>query len=190
MLDAVEGDAVSEYYQVKGSSIRSKFDYVSEKFGEEAEAELRHKFGDEGASKFLDSGWYPFGVFDEILVWIAGRFFDGDIARLSEVGEFSAEKSLTGVYKIYLQQPTFDKFLERIATLHGQFYDQGEMVVEAEEGGSSCTIVLRGAPRYSMADTHVARGFYLGSARLFGLENPSCDFQIQSGQIQFNLSWA
>lgn len=177
-------------YKVKGSSIRSKFDFVRDRFGRAAEQELKAPFeATPGMLPFLDSSMYPFSVYDRINRAIADEFFDGDLARLREVGEYSAQKVLTTVYKAFASGKDFLGFLRRAAVLHQRFYSQGQMIVSVGAEGTSAVIELTGAPEYSEADLNVAAGFYTGAAKLLGLSDIECDFEVGADGARFDLRW-
>jgi hypothetical protein len=179
-----------EEYQVKGSTLRSKFDFVRERFGGQAEAELKELFRGAGSELFLASSWYPFSLYDQILTAIAQRFYDGDFSRLVEVGEYSARKALTTVYRAYVRDQDFYSFLKTIANLHEVLYSLGKMTVTHVEGKSSCEIHLSEAPEYSTSDIYVAQGFYLGASALLGLKNPACRHRVDSDGAHFVLTWS
>ena len=181
---------MGDEYQVKGSSIRSKFDYVHERFGEAAERQLEERFRERGILPVLDSVMYPFEAYDAVNRAIAEQFFDGDLSRLSEVGAYSARKVLTGVYRAFAAGKDYPGFLRRAAVLHERFYSHGGMDVNLGDDGKSCEILLRGAPTYSEADLHIAGGFYAGAAELLGIE--SLDWRLSwdaSSGARFQLRW-
>ncbi len=176
-------------YQVKGSSLRSKIEYVRETFGEAEALALGQEFAADLGLAPLESKWYPFEVFVRLLSVIADRYFGGDRSRLTEVGEFSARKSLSTTYAAFAQGGDFPSFLRRIATLHGRFYNLGVMVARPDAAGRSCTIVLSGAPFYPPEDLYVAQGFYLGAARFLGLGAVRGRMSQRAGTVTFELSW-
>ena len=92
---------MTDEYRVKGSSIRSKFEFVHDRFGEAAERRLKERFRDHGILPVLDSVMYPFAEYDAVNRAIAEEFLDGDLTRLAEVGAYSAQKVLTGVYRAF-----------------------------------------------------------------------------------------
>ncbi len=113
---------------------------------------LKERFRDrDGLLPVLDSAMYPFAIYDEVNRAIAEEFYDGDLARLAEVGAYSARKVLTGVYRAFAAGKDFPGFLKRAAVLHERFYSHGEMLVDLDAGGRACQITLRGAPSYSEA---------------------------------------
>ena len=181
---------VSEEYRVRGSSISSKFEFVRDRFGTEAELQLKEAFADrERLFPILDSSWYPFELYDEINRAIADRFFDGKFSGLIEVGSYSAEKVLTSVYKAFAEGKDFVGFLLRAALLHERFYSQSQMDVTLGEDGVSAEILLRDAPMYSEADLHIAAGFYAGAAKLLGLSSFRHEYSLTKDGAHFQLRW-
>lgn len=178
----------SDELKVKGSSINSKLAFARERFGEDAEKALDAYLSERGISQVLEGSWYLFDVFDGLLCHLAKLHYGGDLSRLQEVGEYSAEKSLTGTYSIYTLWD-FARFLERIASLHRRFYSIGEIEPRIAEDGQSCRIHMHGAPSYSEADLYVAQGFYIGAARVMGHESVYCQFEITHGEVVFELDW-
>lgn len=176
-------------YRVKGSSIRSKFEFVRERFGEAAERRIKERFHDRGLLPVLDSAMYPFTLYDEVNRAIAEDLLDGDLTRLSEVGSYSARKVLTGVYKAFAAGKDFPGFLRRAAVLHERFYSHGTMQVSLAEDGTSCRIALTGAPAYSEADLYIAGGFYSGAAELLGIEALHWDLSWDPSSARFELRW-
>ncbi len=181
---------MSEDYSVKGSSLTSKFEFVAERFGEAARTTLQRRFEDRtGLFPVLDSSWYPFSLYDEVIRVIADLFYGGQLARLTEVGAYSAGKVLTGVYRAYAQAKDFASFLERASTLHRRFYSHGEMRVAVAPAGDQASVHLCEAPAYSEADLHVAAGFYRGAAELFGLQSFAHHWALREDGAHFELRW-
>lgn len=177
-------------FSVKGSSISSKFDFVRESFGASAERELRENLrGTADLGTILDSSLYPFDLYDRILRAMADRFYDGDLSRLEEVGAYSAEKSLTTIYRAFTDGKDFLGFLSRIGLLHERFYTEGRMDVEVAENQQSARILLSGAPVYSDADLFVAGGFYIGAGRLLGLDSINYTLSRSEKEALFHLTW-
>ncbi|MFQ5350144.1 MAG: hypothetical protein ACE5EG_06865 [Thermoanaerobaculia bacterium] len=180
---------MSADYRVKGSSIRSKFEFVRDRFGEAAARALKERFRQRGILPVLDSKMYPFEDYDVVLRAIAEEFFDGDLSRLAEVGAYSAQQVLTGVYRAFAAGKDFPGFLSRAAVLHERFYSHGGMDVDLEEDGKSCRIVLEGAPTYSESDLYIAGGFYAGAADLLGIKSLDWDLSWDSSGARFQLRW-
>ncbi len=174
-------------YKIKGSSLRTKFDFVRETFGESAAAELEGHF-DRSIFPILASSWYPFSINSEVNRILINTFLDGDVSRMREVGIFSAGKVLTTVYKFLTSGKTFIAFMRRAETLHETCYNEGGMTVTVADDGKSCEIHLR-APHFSQADMHVAAGFYIGAAQLLGESGVTCDTARAAGGATFVMRW-
>ena len=174
--------------EVKGSTIRSKLLFARERFGAEAEKKLVDYLAAHRVPQVLDGTWYPFDLYDGVLVRLAESCYGGDLKRLAEVGHDSAKQALTGTYEIYAQMD-FPYFLTRIGALHKRFYSSGDIVATLDEGGGSCRIRMFGAPFYKDADLHVANGFYIGAAEVLGLRGVRSDFEHVDAEVHFRVSW-
>ena len=177
-------------YQVKGSTIRSKFDFVDQHFGAEARADLEACFASRGLFPILTASWYPYDLYVEVLEELARRHFDGDLARLHEVGAASAQAALSTVYQAFVRDQGFVEFLSGISKLHHLFYNHGHIEVSIDPEEKGCTIRHRNKPRYAAADLHVAAGFYTRAAELHGLDGVRCRFETSGAGADFRLSWS
>lgn len=175
--------------RVRGDSIRSKLLFARQAFGPEAEQELQAFLDAQGISQVRDEAWYPFEAYDQLLRKLADRHFEGDLARLIEVGEHAAESTLKTTYQVYTLRE-FMNFLDRLSSLHGHFYSAGRLENKLDDRGLSCHIRLLDAPYYSDPDLFVASGFYQGAARFMGLQGVECEFRkIGDSEVQFDLTW-
>jgi len=175
-------------YKIKGSSIRTKFQFVKEKYGDAAEQALQGQF-DRSLFPILDSSWYPFSFNEKISLTIVRAHFAGDMSRLREVGAFSATRVLTSVYKFYATAKGFIEFLRRAELLHETCYSKGGMKVDIGGDLKSCDIYLR-APIFSEADMHVAAGFYEGAAAFFGETGITCTCAHEGHGAHFHMAWS
>lgn len=180
---------MSDAYQVKGSTILSKLDFVALRFGERARGRLEASLGGKQAFPMEEGEWYPFELYVEVLEGIADAAFGGNLSRLVEVGAFSADRAFERTYQDYVRPEGFLAFLEGMAELHGVFYNQGHIEVSIGPDGSSADVWHRDKPRFVEADLFVARGFYRRAAELHGLEHVYCDFAIKADGAHFTLLW-
>ena len=180
---------MSEPYRVQGSTILSKLDFSAETQGEEAKRQLEAYLESAGVSQVLDADWYPFALYDGVLRRLAADHFSGNLSRLREVGVYSAGKALGNTYAAYAARRDFPLFLQRISSLHGRFYSAGRLAVTAT-GDDFCELELTGAPEISYADVYIAAGFYIGAARLMGLEQARCRFQVGDTRVHYRLDWS
>ncbi|RMH19294.1 MAG: hypothetical protein D6696_11030 [Acidobacteria bacterium] len=180
---------MTEELQVKGSTIRSKLAFARQRFGEEAEAALEEVIREAGYRHVLEASWYPFELYVDVLTRLAERCFGGRLERLAECGAFSAQRAFTTTYDVYAKHRALRRFLADLPRLHRRFYSAGDIAVDYDGEGTSCTIRMRGLKRYHDADLYVAQGFYLGAARLFRLPQPRCTFSRRLDGVDYVLSW-
>jgi hypothetical protein len=177
-------------YLVKGIAIRTKFEYVRDHHGVAADESFRAAFTHhKGLMPLLDSSWYPFAVYDEVIRAIAAKFFSGQLAGLREVGAASAEKALTTVYKSFARSGDVAGFFERIGSLYSTYYNVGLMKAQMSAAGSGCTLLLSGAPQYSPADLEVSAGFFLGACKLLGKPQARCSIHSAKEGVHYDLKW-
>ena len=177
-------------YKVKGSSIRSKFEFVKERYGPEAEARLREKFGRRPElSPLLDTAWYPFALYEELNLAIAREFFSGDVARLREVGSYSASLALRTTYRAFVLGKDFVTFLRGTSTYYQTFYNQGDVQVTIGDDGNTADLLFSGAPVYTETDLQVAVGFFVEAGRLLGVTNITGTGSFGRGSAHVKLTW-
>ncbi|MCP4898777.1 MAG: hypothetical protein GY906_17540 [bacterium] len=75
----------------------------------------------------------------------AGALFPRQKDRMFQLGQALAQKTYTGVYRIFLRIPTIQFVASRAAQIWGSYYDTGEMTVENRED-KSLDLVLRSFP--------------------------------------------
>ena len=73
--------------RIKSSSIRSKFEFLHDRFGEAAERAMKDRFRDRGNLPVLDSVMYPFEDRDAVSRVDAGGFCPGavDLTGIEEL---------------------------------------------------------------------------------------------------------
>lgn len=177
-------------YQVKGSTIRSKFEYVGHHFGADARAALEATFEGRGLFPLLTASWYPYDLYVEVLDALTARHFGGDASRLHEVGAASAQGALSTVYQAFVRDQGFLEFLVGMSKLHHLFYNQGHIEVRIHPEEKGCDILHRDKPRYATSDLHVATGFYTRAAELHGLRQVTCSFERTDAGADFVLGWS
>lgn len=176
-------------YQVKGSTLRSKLDFVHEIFGSSARSALESQLSDRDLFPILVSAWYDYDLYVELLEAIAANHYGGDLSRLTEVGAYSADQALRSVYAAFVRSTGFVEFLRGISRLHHMFYNSGYLDVDVADDQSACSLIHREKPRFAEADLWVAQGFYCQAAALHGLDQVRCSFETDAPIVRFELSW-
>lgn len=180
---------MAEEFLIKGSSLRTKLDFVAARFDADAVESLRLFLARElGNRPILDADWYPFELYDRLLNHLAQAQFGGDISRLREVGQFSAEKALESTYQTYARGRSFEDFLHRLPLFHQRLYTVSRLVVQAFET-KGCTVDVVDMPIVSMADVHVSCGFFVGAARLLGYESAQGTAKPKLRRVRYSIRW-
>lgn len=126
--------------QVKGVSLISTKEFVKEKFAQEGYEQWVSSLSDESAktmnSNILASAWYPFinGMLEPTKK-ICELFYGGSHRGAEELGAYSADKSLHGIYRFFVKIASPDTLLKRATQLFGSYYNPGvvELVKEGEK---------------------------------------------------------
>ncbi len=93
--------------ECKGTAVTALVDYVRSTQGEEGVRRLLERLPDDSrallADKILPSGWYPFvPAFVTPTRVVCELFHGGDVSGAWQVGRYSADSALKGVYKALL----------------------------------------------------------------------------------------
>ena len=177
-------------YEVKGSTIQTKYDFVQKRFGPLACGRLEARFKGRGLYPVLPSSWYSYDVYVDLLEAIAADCFGGDLSHLVEVGEYSANDALSSMYSAFVSEEGFVDFLDGLSSLHRMFYSHGNIEVHMHPDQKGCDILHRKTPKAAQADQYVASGFYQKAAELHGLHSACCSFSMEHKGVHFVLTWA
>ncbi|MCD6578152.1 hypothetical protein J7L48_01610 [bacterium] len=179
---------MNKNYKVKGSSMKSKFDFVKENFSTQKTELIMELFKDRDIFPILESQWYDYSIYIDILNTIAVSLFDGDLTKLQKLGAYSAKLALTGVYKSFMAKKDFLLFLKNVSYLHTRFYNMGKMNVDIISD-NNVKIILADAPRYDEPDIYIALGFYIEAASLCGITNVKYSFEKIENGVKYILNW-
>lgn len=180
---------MAEEFLIKGSSLRTKLEFASQRLNPEAVSSLETFLIQElGNRPILDADWYPFDLYDRLLHHLTTHHLDADLSRLSEVGQFSAETALASVYQSYARGRSFEDFMGRLPSFHQRLYTVSRLVIHTKET-DSCEIDIVGMPHVSLADVHVSCGFFVGAARLLGHPSARGRSKILEDRVRHRVSW-
>lgn len=160
---------------VKGAMVRAHQEWVKAHQGDavlEKVFELLPAEASRGLRRVVATSWIPFRdavAFDRAVAKVVG----GREEQLyRELGRYSANQNLTGVYRIFKREDIHD-FFRRSAALHAQFQDFGSQIYEATSD-TSATIRFP-AEHYSSTHCSSAIGYYEEVIRIHGGTSPSVE---------------
>jgi hypothetical protein len=131
--------------KVKGTSLIATKKFVYQKFGQEGVDRFIAALPPESkvllTGGLLANNWYPAAdALIEPSRQLCRLFYDGDERGAWEVGAFSADDGLRGIYRFFARIATVEKLLSKTADIFHTYYQPGRMEV-AESGAHR--IVLR-----------------------------------------------
>jgi hypothetical protein len=155
--------------QVKGSTIRTRRDFVLRYHGPEAWSRVRGALRDadrdllDGA--LLASAWYPFDLCTRLERAIVDACAEGDERICVDMGAFSAAENLATLYRTFLaggESPA--DFYKRLEQLYPTLHDFGSMNVFKPENRDEIHIVHDYQGFATRTNCLAALGFFRGAA--------------------------
>lgn len=119
----------------------------------------------------LPINWYEMSELMAVDRAIVNLFGSGRPHILREVGAYSAQTNLKGVYKTFTRSSVHE-FLESAAKLHRNFQDFGTVEYE-QTGPASARMIHSDYQCFSPLFCESALGFYSGSVALHGVVAPT-----------------
>jgi len=160
---------MAETVQVKGSTLRTKLEFARTHLGPEVEEALRTLLEEAAIHRVLEASWYDYAIYEHLLEKLAEVAYGGDLARLREVGTFSANHALGTTYQAFAQGKDLDRFLEVLPQLHPRLHSHGRLTLE-ERTATSFVLAVRDTPRFHRGDAYVTEGFFAACAGLLGCQ--------------------
>jgi hypothetical protein len=118
--------------QVKGSAVLARLQFVNERFGHQAGAQLLEALpeADRRAlqAHILPHSWVPYDLFIDLSVAIDQLFGKGDLALCYEQGRYAAEVNLPTLYRIFYRLGTPLFIFRKAARVWEVHYDSGRLI--------------------------------------------------------------
>ncbi|PRQ04473.1 hypothetical protein ENSA5_07040 [Enhygromyxa salina] len=160
--------------QVTGHVIRSRYMYVRKR-GDDAYQRVLAELGPEARALMesgpLETNWYPYEVYVELSTTIDRVLGNGDLQLVFEMGSFSCEHNLTGIYRVFFRFGNLNFLINRAAKAWHSQYDFGVMTVARDpDNKSRVTLELSEVPRPSRVLFLAVKGWVVKAAELSGSE--------------------
>jgi hypothetical protein len=161
--------------QVTGHVIRSRYMYVR-KQGEQAFQKVLGQLGPEASAVFergpLETAWYPYDVYLELSTTIDRVLGRGDLQLVFEMGAYSCEYNLTGIYRMFFKFGNINFLIERAAKAWRSQYDFGVMTVirDPNNARGRATLELSEVPRPTRVLFLAVKGWVVKAVELTGSE--------------------
>ncbi len=115
----------------------------------------------------LETQWYPFDDLIELMVTTDKVCGTGDLSLCHDMGRFSCETNLTGIYRIFFRFGSLNFILKRAAKAFRAQYDSGSMEV-VESGPGLCRLRLNDFPKPHRAHCIGIGGWMMRAGELTG----------------------
>lgn len=160
--------------QVSGHIIRSRYIYARQRGDEAFQRVLSQVQSD--TRRVLQNGpletdWYPFDIYIDLSVTIDRVLGKGDLALITEMGAFSCQHNLTGIYRMFFRFGNLNFLLDRAAKAWHSQYDFGTMTLTRDPANKQrITLELAEVPRPHRAIYLAVQGWAIKAAQLSGSE--------------------
>jgi len=166
---------MTDTYEVKGTALLSIAEFVGSKFGpdglERWKAALSPAARELTDPRLSASSWYSGEVSHEMRQAIVDQFYGGDRSKVRALGYFSAERGLTGVYKLAVKLGSPMWVIDRLGMVFSTYFRPGKVVLNKREAGFVVG-TLEGFPDVSGIMVEVFAGFVQKALELSGVSEP------------------
>lgn len=180
--------------KTKGVGFTNVKSFTVERFGAPGWAsvlgELRQEERDELLS-VIPVGWYPLELYARLIRALDRVHGRGDLALLTELGRFEAERNLTTIHRVFLRftNPAF--IVEKTSEYWKRFHDTGTWNVARDDHGVSAVLDGWGVVDAALCRElvgYLTRLLDLVGAKNVVVEHPKCRGRTDP-QCLFKARW-
>ncbi len=130
--------------RVKGTVIAATLAFLNEKLGKEGTGQLIEGLGPEHSALLtgpvLQGNWYPVDLLIKLIIAAEGKVtVPGERTLAWELGRYSADTGLKGIYKVFFKMADIGFILKRSPHVWASYYDSGTMQVLVAESNKAIT---------------------------------------------------
>lgn len=157
--------------RIKGIGYKSELQFVLSKYGEETLGRILAALSAEDQAALrgiiLASDWYPQPPLEHFRQALAKQFIDTDLRIIEEMGRFSAEFALTGIYRVFLAVLSPAYGIRKAGNLFPKYFDSGKASV-VEHGPKDVSLRIVDWPDASATLCALIKGYFEKSLELAG----------------------
>lgn len=163
--------------EIKGVAITATKDFIVSTFGEDGFNKWLDSLSPEARKVYkgsiLPAQWYPLTSIGSIpRQKMCDLFYEGDPKGCIELGRYSADYSLKGIYKLLVRMTTIDYLTKKVAKATSLYYRPSKYVVW-EHNPKDVTIRITEFPEPHKAMEYNNLGFLQGALEICGYKNVS-----------------
>ncbi len=133
--------------EIKGTAVKPTIEFIKDKFPDryyEWLEKLPKESADIIKNPITASAWYPINESTITPTRIlAELFYNNSYDAAREVGRYSATKSLSGVYKVFIRIATPNFLISRTANVFGSYYKPSKIKFEVLNDNSATLIIYK-----------------------------------------------
>lgn len=157
---------------IKGTAWLNRYDFIVEKFGEEALRKLEARLPEAELKRLRfpsAAEWYPIESVLALDRVIVAELLGGDAKRFAEVGEYSLRKNVTGIYRFLFQVLSTETMLQVGVSAFKKSVSQGSPTYE-RRGPKDLVIRYTGFDPQQESYCHFLRGAVTGVLGVCGVK--------------------
>jgi hypothetical protein len=158
----------------KGSILLSRFQFLDDRCTPEQKEELIKHLSSELRAKvqtgIIGSKWYPIEDYIDYLIVFKAVIGQGKNDIIVELGRYSAQKTLRGIYKLFVKIGSPEFYLKRISVIWKQIFDFGETKAVISKA-KRCEVIVTGTGDIPDEFTHALYGWMIGTLEISGAKN-------------------
>ncbi|HPR64163.1 MAG TPA: 4-vinyl reductase [Thermoanaerobaculia bacterium] len=179
--------------KIKGVGYKVEQQFVRDRYGEEVLQKILTTMTEEDrkalAGIILVSNWYPQGPLERFRQAVAAHFEDRNLAVIEEMGKFSAQYALTGIYRVFLAIVSPAYVIKKVGHLYQKYFDNGKAYA-IEHGPKDMRVVIEDWEDSSPTLCAMMKGYFEKALELAGARNvtiskiscvhrgdPKCEFR-------------
>ncbi len=183
--------------EMKGTAVATQMGYVRDNFGEDGYQQWIEALSPEARTivegAVLESNWYEGEcAVVELRSKICQVFYKGDPRGSWELGRYSAERALTGIYKVFLRVGSPNWMIDRGNMVFNRFFRPGLMETVQNEKNLAIT-QLKDFPESTGLVEMTIAGFIEKGLELSGTKNINVlitkSFSRGDDYTEFKYTW-
>jgi hypothetical protein len=184
--------------EIKGTAVASIRDFVKSKFPDKYEHWLQAL--PDGSKQIFGglidvSGWYPIyegGIIPTRV--IAEMFYDGNYMEGSlEAGKHSAQKALTGIYKVFVKAYSPAHVAQRATRIFGTYYRPCELVIKNKTDNNATMQITKMTVNDEVIEYRIA-GWIYKALEISGAKDITVNFSKSmargDGVTELEIRWS
>jgi len=183
--------------EVKGTAVEILPKFVAARFGDEAVKKWIDSLSPNAKKEFSGSifsfKWYPVKeMLVEPTLKVCELFYKNDLSGAYDIGEYSAEYALKGIYKAFVKFGSPEFLIKKASTIMSNYYHPSTMEVVEMKKGESTLRITRFEDMHQTIELRI-KGWMIKALEISGAKNTKVDITKSLAKndpyTDFVISW-